>query len=86
MRGKLETLDQIAEALTHDGLTPDDLRRILTALVAIVARMQGNVAVLDEWRLADEWVPKHEDDLACNPDEYQRRQAAGRAMLERWGA
>ena len=32
------------------------------------------------------WVPKHEDDLACDPDEYQRRQAAGRAMLERWGA
>jgi len=31
------------------------------------------------------WVPKHEDDLACDPDEYQRRQAAGRAMLERWG-
>lgn len=56
MRGKLETLDQITEALTHDGLTPDDLRRILTALVAIVARMQGNVAVLDEWRLADETV------------------------------
>jgi len=56
MRGKLDTLDQIAEALTHDGLTPDDLRRILTALVAIVARMQGNVAVLDEWRLADETV------------------------------
>jgi len=31
------------------------------------------------------WVPKHEDDLACDPDEYQRRQMAGRAMLERWG-
>ena len=39
MRGKLETLDQITEALTHDGLTPDDLRRILTALVVIVARI-----------------------------------------------
>ena len=41
MRGKLETLDQIAEALTHDGLTADDLRRILSALVAIVARIAG---------------------------------------------
>lgn len=50
MRGKLETLDQITEALTHDGLTPDDLRRILTALVAIVARMQEAIAAFDEWR------------------------------------
>ena len=32
------------------GLTPDDLRRILTALVAIVARVQEAVAALDEWR------------------------------------
>lgn len=50
MRGKLDTLDQIAEALTHDGLTADDLRRILTALVAIVARHQEAIAALDEWR------------------------------------
>lgn len=28
-------------ALTHDGLTADDLRRILSALVAIVARIAG---------------------------------------------
>ena len=50
MIGKLETLDQIAEALSHDGLTPDDLRRILTALVVIVARVQEAVTALDEWR------------------------------------
>jgi len=50
MRGKLETLDQIADALTHDGLTPDDLRRILTALVVIVARVQEAIAAFDEWQ------------------------------------
>ena len=31
------------------------------------------------------WVPKPEDDLACDPAERQGRQTAVYAMLDRWG-
>ena len=63
--------------------------------VTRIRRGPGNVKItvdaaelrawLEEHRPAV-WMPKYEDDLACEPEERQRRKRAVYDMLDRWGA